>query len=137
MCTKCSRRRLLASARPCARARRRTDTANLAAFLTESSVGFYYSSIDAMIEEQAVVCVAAAVEHEMRTAYPSAVLRVVSFSGDLGQEYVGNGCDGVIWSMAVAMRVPATAEFMCRADLVAVENVLQLAFGACTGQFQL
>ena len=89
-------------------------TANLAAFLTSSPTGFYYASLDMVIERQAVVCVAAAVADDVRIAYPQANVRVVSFSGDLAQSYVDNGCDAVVWSMNVVMREPATLPLLKR-----------------------
>ena len=103
-------------------------TANLAAFLGKSDVGDYYSSMSDVTKSGGIVCVANAVEVELKSRFPDAFIKSISFSDSIATEYEAANCAAVVWSMPVVKRTPRTAQFMCEKNLFAVEVVMELPF---------
>jgi hypothetical protein len=101
-------------------------TANLAAWLSQENVGFHHRSMRSAVDARVRICVAAAMEQEVRYRHPQANLAAFPFSGDFATEYAANGCEAVLWSMPVVQRVPQTAAAMCALNLVAVEAVISM-----------
>ena len=101
-------------------------TANLAAFMLRADHGHYIRSMTEATALGTRICVAVAVEDELRMRYPEATLIGISFTGSLEESWNQYGCEAVVWSMPVVQRSPSTARNMCMQNLVAIDVVLEM-----------
>ena len=103
-------------------------TANLAAFLVHTDVGFFHRDTFEAVRSGARNCLPAVLVPRMRAAHPAADIVSISFVSNLSIAYVENHCDALAWPFGVAKRSHATVTQMCGLNLVAVDTIFELPF---------
>jgi len=89
-------------------------TANLAAYLTNTVVGDWWSSMSKAIEARAVICAQNSVEAELRESFPQATWLFSDFM-ELREHYNSGLCNAVVITLADVQRLTFMDDFICNA----------------------